>query len=1008
MAEKVTKLPNQSNLISVITDQIKNTTDIIGVVVNAAVNSTVKISSSTIYQLKSYNEVVNTLFSSSGIVTNLIKVAESFQKLDTKKSNKENIDNGFKVLKMMQNHIKDFTSELKSFDKIDMPEINLNSVIQVIKELNTFKATIEKEDKSKSSLFVKFWLIKQEIKRTIKLITDISELTLNDDIANKAKLLVSNINAIYKDIVEIIENIGNIKSNLTGTFLLKRKILKRLTAVIDTIIELTKKLDDVKVSKTHITKLEKINLICNELTKISKKMLILALLSGPVVIATIFITFTFMPAIAVFISTLLLLSELIILVKPGIDNGVKAIASIVVSLLIIGAALVGFALLTPIFMQSINENVIPFVLASLALAILISFSFKLIGPLMTSSIPSILAFGLTIVILVTTLLASALIILIASKMTEMIQDNIVKVSLMIAGMLALTMVIVGLGLGIAAITPMIGTSLLGLGQILAIIGMVLGIGVTINVLAKKEIQSDEALKKTNQIVLTVNNIRTEIAALAGDEKEWRQQKRLVKQINRTVKTLTKIAKNLNTIQNIKLDQSLILSNVSAMFAFINVLDTSIASFLNPDAVTKDENGNVITVDRSLLEGKAKSRKKEMRQSKRVLNKVDRVIGKLNNIGESLISIGELKLTDDVKQLITSNLESIFGFITQLDTQINTFLNTPATNEEGNPLSREDILDAKKMRNKEWRKNKKILNKVEATIATIHGITETLNILKDFKFVEGKDGIKGTKNIIIDNVGIVMNTVKEIAGIVNGKNEDIKVNPNDIAKMQPLTDFIQSLNNGFKDLAASNETAVKNNIDNYIRLIDRLSIVDIESFNPISKHINDINSSIDSVGKINSKQFESNINNFVKFVDKVNTVDVTKLENSTNMFKQMAKFSKSIKGDFDKLADSLSEKLLPVLIELKDVMTSVPEELKVGFQNTSASIAATNAPATKENITAQVNRENSNLTASEVDKIVTNRMNEKAKSDANSVASKLDELIGLLKGYSGERVVVQTV
>ena len=90
------------------------------------------------------------------------------------------------------------------------------------------------------------------------------------------------------------------------------------------------------------------------------------------------------------------------------------------------------------------------------------------------------------------------------------------------------------------------------------------------------------------------------------------------------------------------------------------------------------------------------------------------------------------------------------------------------------------------------------------------------------------------------------------------------------------------------------------------------------------------------------------------------------------------------------------------------MSEIPDKLDDGFQNTSASIAATTAPITRENVEAQVNRENKNLTAEEVDKIVTARMNEKAKADANSVTSKIDELISLLKGYGGEHVVMQTI
>ena len=45
---------------------------------------------------------------------------------------------------------------------------------------------------------------------------------------------------------------------------------------------------------------------------------------------------------------------------------------------------------------------------------------------------------------------------------------------------------------------------------------------------------------------------------------------------------------------------------------------------------------------------------------------------------------------------------------------------------------------------------------------------------------------------------------------------------------------------------------------------------------------------------------------------------------------------------------------------------------------------------------------------QVDKLVQQRLSDYSKKEANSVNSKLDELINLLKGYSGEHVQVQTV
>ena len=91
MAEKVTKIPNQNNINSVITAQIENMADIVKVVVKAATDGAIKYSSDTVDKLKTYSEVVETLFSSKGAVIVLTKAAETFQKLNGKDIKEENI-----------------------------------------------------------------------------------------------------------------------------------------------------------------------------------------------------------------------------------------------------------------------------------------------------------------------------------------------------------------------------------------------------------------------------------------------------------------------------------------------------------------------------------------------------------------------------------------------------------------------------------------------------------------------------------------------------------------------------------------------------------------------------------------------------------------------------------------------------------------------------------------------------------------------------------------------------
>ena len=283
-----------------------------------------------------------------------------------------------------------------------------------------------------------------------------------------------------------------------------------------------------------------------------------------------------------------------------------------------------------------------------------------------------------------------------------------------------------------------------------------------------------------------------------------------------------------------------------------------------------------------------------------------------------------------------------------------------------------------------------------------------------------------ENQIAKNINYITNALDIV---IKRLIPTVKRLPNINASNQIISS-VKDINAILKQLTAFANINIKDSdsgLQNYIDLVDMIvkktdknkNITRDRRFKNAMENVgrySDILRRITSLTNINISEFdtvdldghERFINNNIKFLDKINDVDSKKLRRTANLYKQLRHFSESINGNFDRLAEVLAEKLLPVLDELKEVMTDIPSELKFGFQNTSASIAATTAPTTKENVTAQVNRENPNLSAEDVDKIVATRMNDKAKADANSVAAKLDELTALLKGFSGEYVKVQTI
>ena len=197
MAEKVTKIPNQNNINSVITAQIENMTDIVDVVIKAATNGAIKYSSDTIDKLKMYSEIVESLFNNKGAVIVLVKAADTFQKLNGKDIKEENIRKGFKAVKMMQNYIKDLLSNLGELKNI--PDINLEGLTSIFDNLNSLRSAIEKDDNNKKPIWFKFFLLKLEINRAVELIKEISNTKIDNDNISAAQTLTADIKNIYKE-----------------------------------------------------------------------------------------------------------------------------------------------------------------------------------------------------------------------------------------------------------------------------------------------------------------------------------------------------------------------------------------------------------------------------------------------------------------------------------------------------------------------------------------------------------------------------------------------------------------------------------------------------------------------------------------------------------------------------------------------------------------------------------------------------------------------------------------
>lgn len=825
---------------------------------------------------------------------------------------------------------------------------NLKNLIEKIVEIENYSKFINRFNKTTSEV------INSVLEKILKLIygktspvSKLSTATVKKRIDNAIK----NIDALS----ELIDSIAKL-SGKNARLLLARLTIKILVKTINVIIDtLNSNLLDKNIN-TDKTKFENIKDIIDSLLGISIKIIALGVLAIPASVAALVSCIFILSLIPLFASVNLLSNSLSNRKTKGIRRGLRNMAGILASLLIVGTALIGLALMAPIFVFAMIKGIVPLIIAMVLLTGFMWLSFKLIGRLSITTVPNILAFGAAIAIIMGTLVLSGLVILATAKIAELIGETqaVGNIILLLLGMIALTTVIVLLGLGVSLLAPIFIPAMLGFGQLLMLIGMILGMGLLINLVADINIKTDDAKGKIDQIFDVVKYLRTKLNEEIGNKKTWRKDKKILRQVDKTVKEISDIAEKLNYIQTIKLNEVDITGNVTNIFNLISKIDKMMEQFNSRKVINPDvENTNKLI---SFKE--RRQNKRRIRQNKKILSKIDKVINRIDNIADSLISISEFTLDETIKSQIISNIDHIFECIERVDTEIK-LRNAALTITKGDSGEEiKDIVTLRKERRlarqnkKIARQNKKQMTKIGSIMETLVGVIDAVESIKEFEW-------DITDKQLTKKVDIIFKSINQVSAAIT-KNNNIP-NKAELKNLQPLIDYLCEFSDSTKELAEINSDNLKKNIDNY-----------------------------------------------VKFVDKINSIEVNKLETSAKMFQQMANFSNSIKGDFDRLAESLGEKLVPVLENLREILQEIPDKLDDGFQNTSASIAATTAPATRENITAQVNRENPSMTPEEVTSMVDQRMAEKAKSESTGVAAKLDELISLLKGYGSENVIVQTI
>lgn len=677
--------------------------------------------------------------------------------------------------------------------------------------------------------------------------------------------------------------------------------------------------------------------------------------------------------------------------------------------------------------DSLNVGGLLGVLGTMLLAIVLEIA---IGVLGLGAVIGIA--GVTFVIIVSALLLAA-----ASIMAQIQKCNVDMGIMGILGVISLAILAI-VGIGMLGLTAIIALAFMPMN--IALVGMFYPIAQKINEIGQYELDEDAIKKKIDICKSILDYIKESFGDIVIFEGKTTMRAKL--NIYTGVSLLNNIRGlifKLGFIGKLKIDSERAIKNVELSITTVYKIEEAINTLTK---IPTNEDGSINT--KGLINEILGDAIQGM-MAKKKFNRADRILAQIFSIVKKLNAIQEFTINYDK---ISNTLESILGEKGVI-TKIEEFINKK--NALPDNWTYKDVINMWKQNvedNLNYRAQNRMMNRSDKILTQIHTIVKTLDEIN--KFSVNKDNITSKLEKIFDVIDWVDKYVAQRNAMTEEEKEelirrmrlnsffntDLFTDPEEMIKMAEAANIdrttkiivgIGDMTRSLKDIMEIKVTpdAAQKKVTNILNCIDQI-YTEIETrtknktawfsdgtdktVNKICEEINVLNESLRGLSGITDSEVKNSkaaLDNYSKFLTKVDTLKVENLEKSASMFEQMARFSESITGNFDKLAESLSDEIMPLLKELKDTMEQANKSLESGFSSTTETLMATSpVPVSSDNMNSVVKANNPNMTPEQQQAEATRRMAAQMRNQNNTLAAKLDEMISLLSGSGRIRTIME--
>ena len=937
---------------------------------------------------KSYDGVSKIFQSINTILTSVIDMSDSNKNnLIGKDKKVQKVQGDIKnTLAALVEIIKNIKEDLSSFgdivDSISIEDINKSyeEVSKVFQCINTILTAInDMVDIKKNPLInpVKLLVVKMVIKHTFNSLVGLVESILNhmekfEKIVNQ--LNIEEVTKAYESINSVFQSVSNILKAVNELPILMLKFMITAPIVIVglpivgamllglwgvlKLISLIK-FDKIANDLTNTSKaFEEITNVMKGIEELVKHMVIVALIMVPAIIAASIITLGLLALAGV-----LWLMGLVVKLMGGkwVAEGRSNVNDLIKLMLSITALVLSLILLAIVMQPTIEISTTVLIglsviaIVTFGIALLIWGLSKIVSKIKISDILKVAGLFIMVTIVAVIFLGLAIILVKTQEYAEQIKVGVVLA--FIGGMIALAVAFAALGYACSAASAVLLPAMVGIlaltGAMLVVLGAFLGMAVILNKIQETNIDA-KIIKEKSGIILESSKDICAIAIGIAKElglKELKDAKKSFKKMNDLVDQVLEMTETLNKISAIELNSDNITKNTTLVFTTANKVITTLSD--------KDENPLAV------LSGKEMA--KSMATFKSTLTSFKLLFKDLKKLVDILTNIQKVELNTEATK---ANIALIFSTANQVVSSFG--------NEDGTGVSPETI-------EKNGFKFKATLIAFKVIFEDLEKLVSILNDVQKVK-LDGK--------VITDSINVVFQTANEIIEkIVNNENVSLD-------KLKEDKKEFDKISNQYKAI-----------FEDFTKLTDILAGVDIEKFKNQTNGgfvgiITDIAAASKKLEEVDGEKINKTLNSYGDFLKKVDNVNLKKLETSAKMFEEMARFSESINGNFDKMADTLNDKIGPLLEDLKNTLNDVHIQVT---ENGAQAQANTDRIVEKQEIREQMQAsgQTQNLTVEEVDRRIDRKYQENVQQryGIDEIASKLATLIDLFQ--SGEAVVKTT-